>query len=404
MGAKYRVLAFIDSYLPGEKGGGPIQSLESLVRGVGSEFIFTIVTRDRDLGDSRPYDGVKNGSLRNIGGAQVLYLKYDLFHVLYMFRLISTAKYDLLYLNSFFSRRSSILPFLLWRLGFAQSVPILIAPRGELSAGALSIKRKRKTLYLFLAKQLGLYSRAHWAASSNLEREEIRRVMRPGRATDTKPDTRNEAIYVARDMAAAETIRFMPKAIARREKTVGRAKIVFISRITRKKNLDFALDVISAARGFIEMEIFGPIEDKEYWRECCAKIDRLPKNIAAIYRGTVHHKNVAEIMYNSDLFLFPTLGENYGHVIVEALVNGCPVIISDRTPWRELNSKGVGFDISLDAKDDFVRAVQTIVDMDNQCFQAFSLKVRDFGNSILDDGRVLSENRRILASLIGGDK
>jgi glycosyltransferase involved in cell wall biosynthesis len=35
-----------------------------------------------------------------------------------------------------------------------------------------------------------------------------------------------------------------------------------------------------------------------------------------------------------DLFAFPTLGENFGHVIFESLRVGTPVLLSDRTPWR----------------------------------------------------------------------
>lgn len=43
----------------------------------------------------------------------------------------------------------------------------------------------------------------------------------------------------------------------------------------------------------------------------------------------------------------PTFNENYGHAIVESFVAGLPVVISDRTPWRNLEKINAGWDIPL---------------------------------------------------------
>ncbi|MEN9639278.1 MAG: hypothetical protein RLZZ262_1146, partial [Bacteroidota bacterium] len=51
-----------------------------------------------------------------------------------------------------------------------------------------------------------------------------------------------------------------------------------------------------------------------------------------------------------DFLYLPTRGENFGHAIAESLNHGVPVVISDRTPWKNLSDKGVGWDIPLDAK------------------------------------------------------
>lgn len=48
-------------------------------------------------------------------------------------------------------------------------------------------------------------------------------------------------------------------------------------------------------------------------------------------------KHLNDIMH----FFFPTLGENYGHVIVEAMMNNCLVILSEGvTPWDDYKEKG----------------------------------------------------------------
>ena len=53
----------------------------------------------------------------------------------------------------------------------------------------------------------------------------------------------------------------------------------------------------------------------------------------------------------------PSLGEGYGHAIIEAMTAGVPVLISDKTPWRDLHAAQVGWDISLDDIDGFVSAL-----------------------------------------------
>ncbi|MNF89332.1 Glycosyl transferases group 1 [compost metagenome] len=56
---------------------------------------------------------------------------------------------------------------------------------------------------------------------------------------------------------------------------------------------------------------------------------------------------VQKVFSQYDLFFFPTRGENYGHVIAESLSVGTPVLLSDQTPWRDLEPQGLGWDISL---------------------------------------------------------
>ena len=39
------------------------------------------------------------------------------------------------------------------------------------------------------------------------------------------------------------------------------------------------------------------------------------------------------------MFYFYLQHENFGHVIVESWQNGCPVLISENTPWKNLESQ-----------------------------------------------------------------
>ena len=79
------------------------------------------------------------------------------------------------------------------------------------------------------------------------------------------------------------------------------------------------------------------------------------------YKGSISHDEVHDTFKRYDAFLFPTLSENFGHVIAEALMVGCPVIISDQTPWTDVDNIEGGWSIALENPKEFVEAIQIIV-------------------------------------------
>ena len=122
-----------------------------------------------------------------------------------------------------------------------------------------------------------------------------------------------------------------------------RAELFFVSRITPMKNILFLFAVCSLLSSPFVLDLYGPIRDKAYWDECLALAAELPPNVAFKYKGPVSPDQVPGIISKYDLFVLPTLGENYGHVIAESLSVGTPVLISDTTPWQK--SKGGGINV-----------------------------------------------------------
>jgi glycosyltransferase involved in cell wall biosynthesis len=129
------------------------------------------------------------------------------------------------------------------------------------------------------------------------------------------------------------------------------------------KNLEFALNALSKVKFPIVFDIYGPIEDEKYWHLCKELIDKLPTQIDVNYCGAVTPDQVSAVFSGCDLFLFPTRGENYGHVIAESLSAGTPVLLSDQTPWRDLNRDQLGWDLPLDM-DAFAEKVEKVARMD----------------------------------------
>ena len=101
------------------------------------------------------------------------------------------------------------------------------------------------------------------------------------------------------------------------------------------------LNVLHRVSAPICLSIYGPIDDLDYWRLCQSLLDEMPCHVHVEYMGEVLPENVLFHLSSADLFVLPTRGENFGHVILEALSVGTPVLISDQTPWRRDGSGGV---------------------------------------------------------------
>jgi len=121
----------------------------------------------------------------------------------------------------------------------------------------------------------------------------------------------------------------------------------------------------------------------------------LPSNIKVQYCNVVRHDQVVSVMAEYDLFFLPTLGENFGHVILEALCAGCPVLVSDQTPWRGLEEKGVGWDLPLDRPELFQSVLQKCVEMNQEEHAKWSRRAWEYGIQITQDDKVVEQNRQL---------
>jgi len=342
------ILVLSDYYLPGFKSGGPVRTIANMVGQLGDEFKFRIITRDRDMLDTLSYESVSVDQWNSVGKASVFYASPDRLGFSSLVKLINDTPHDILYLNSFFSYIFTILPLLARRLGKLPNRPVVLAPRGEFSLGALGIgilKTLKKKVFIAAAKYAGIYRNITWQASSEHEAQDIKRVF-PG--SDSK-------IHVAPDLTPMLDEKQFGQI---KRETNEPLKILFLSRIAPMKNLDFALEVLETVSSRAEFHIYGTIEDHSYWDNCRKIIERMPPNVSVSYYGAVNHEEVYGIMQSHDLFFLPTKGENFGHVIFEALSGGTPVLISDQTPWKDLEENGVGWVKSLKSKIPFVDVIE----------------------------------------------
>ncbi|MFH2047081.1 MAG: glycosyltransferase [Pseudomonadota bacterium] len=374
------ILTFIGNYLPGYKAGGILRITVNTVDHLCDEFEFKIVTRDRDLGDDNPYSDIKLNQWQQVGNAQVYYLSSQSNTLKDIYSLITNTPHDVLYLNSFFDL-FTIKVLLNRKLHKKMFKPFIVAPWGEFGWASLKQKYLKKFVFIQFARLIGLYNNVTWRASSEFEMADIVKVMK----------IKIDEIHITEDLP----IKNISQDVNLCQTDGNSLRIVFLSRISREKNLDYALEVLKKVNTKVIFDIYGPAENTVYWNECQALISQLPANVAVNYLGRVDSNEVVKIFGSYDLFLFPTGGEAYGHVIAECLTAGTPVLISTETPWRNLQDDGLGWDIDLTQQDSFVNVIEklALLNHDDRLIKRSEIKTKIVERLL--DPRILETNRQL---------
>jgi glycosyltransferase involved in cell wall biosynthesis len=85
-----------------------------------------------------------------------------------------------------------------------------------------------------------------------------------------------------------------------------------------------------------------------------------------------HHQIKAQLQ-SAHFFVLLSEVESFGHAIFEALAVGCPVLISDQTPWKNLQKKQAGWDLPISNLQAISATLQKMIDMDDQEWQSYRM-------------------------------
>jgi glycosyltransferase involved in cell wall biosynthesis len=383
MNEKKKILVFIDWFLPGYKAGGPIRSLANMVELLSKNFDFFIISSDRDLGDSNPYTNIKLNEWIDSNNYKIVYLSPEKQNLSQYKKLISESSFDLIYINSLFSIRFSLIPILAIKYKLVDFYgKIILAPRGMLGQGAIKIKKIKKMLFIYFVRLLRLYKNIIWHATNEEEKNDIIKIF-----------------------GKKETIRVSPNipnlipCLKKKEK-INEVRFYFLSRISQKKNLLFAILLFSNLKTEknIIFDIYGPIEDKTYWKKCEQEIKKNRNNVKINYKNQINYISAQEIIPDYHFFILPTFHENYGHVIYEALSHGVPVIISNQTPWKNLKDKSIGWDICLSDRNSFMETIYLCIEMNQAEYDIISENAYNYAQKYARDRDIHSKAIQLFES------
>ena len=376
------IVLFSDWYAPGFKAGGPIQSCVNLVRFLSDQYRFFVVCGDRDLGDEQPYPKIPlNQWIIGPSGENIYYTDSRTLSRKRIKQIITDLNPRAVYLNSMFSVAFTLLPLsVLWQL---KNRPLVVlAPRGMLQSGALQLKATRKKIFLQLFRFLGWHGFIRFQATDVQELKDI-----------------GQHFPSAQAMIAENIPNRLPGSPAPATKEPGSLNLVFISRIHPKKNLLFLLELLKdwPGRGHIKLDIYGDAGDTSYENQCKTIAEQLAPGKVIDFMGPIENKEVFPTLSAYHAFVLPTRGENFGHAIFEALEAGKPVLISDLTPWRNLEERNAGWDIPLDQKERYWKALEQLISMDQEQYNHWSANARSLAQYYVEQAGFLNKYQALFA-------
>lgn len=377
-----KILVVSGGYLPAQKYGGPVVSLYNFTEHLGESYSIDILCKDHDLHDQTPFEGIREG-FQPVGKAQVCYLPDESLNKKTFERVIRERKPDCLYLSSIFDAKLNV-PLL--HIAKKQGLPVVYAPRGELNPAVLSMKSFKKKLFLQLMRLSGLYKNICFQASSEQEREMTVQALKVS----------EDRVLVVPNLPSA------PAKARHSEKKAGELRIIFLARIHRSKNLAFAMELACRLQGKITFDIYGPLEHRDYWQECKAIMESAPGNVRFQYCGSVPVGSAGEVFGKYDCFLFPTLSENYGQVIAEAVQAGTlPVISRGTTPWDDIRG---GCTAPLSQPEEFVSRLEEFCAMNETEIAECRGQLLRYGEEKLNTQRLVEQTMTLFEAAVSGGR
>src|SRR5262249_6469774 len=148
-------------------------------------------------------------------------------------------------------------------------------------------------------------------------------------------------------------------------------------------------------------DIYGPISEPEYWRECEKIISAPPRNIAVSYRGGNPNPAVPAPPSPYHPFFLSPLGENFGHPIFAAFANGVTALIRHTPPRRELKARGAGWSLPLDQPLQFAAAIENLAAMGPDQRRSLRNGARRAAEQMVAGSDAIVRNHEMFRTMIG---
>ncbi|HOK00545.1 MAG TPA: glycosyltransferase [Candidatus Pacearchaeota archaeon] len=147
--------------------------------------------------------------------------------------------------------------------------------------------------------------------------------------------------------------------------------LLFVGRISKEKNIDFLIKVFQEIQNspFKEKIIFLIIGDGSYFKNLKELIKKSKIEKPTIITGFIPHKEIDKYYKVSDIFVFPSLTETQGIVILEAMASGLPVVALKDDAFKNIvinNKNGFLIDYKKeDAEKDFTQKIIKLLNNNN---------------------------------------
>jgi glycosyltransferase involved in cell wall biosynthesis len=217
-----------------------------------------------------------------------------------------------------------------------QGIPYLMMPHGALDPYIYRRHRWRKKVMESLFENRNIKQ----AAALHFTCEEEKRLAAP-----YVGKTSGVVMPLGLDLREYENLPPPGEFRRRFSEVLGKRIILFLGRLNFIKGLDIMVKAfarVAREREDIHLVLAGPADPgyEEKVRGWLAAEGMLAR---ATFTGMLRGEEKLAVLRDADLFVLPSLSENFGIAVIEAMACGLPVIISDQVKiWREVEAAEAG--------------------------------------------------------------
>lgn len=235
---------------------------------------------------------------------------------------------------------------------------VVYTPHGMLEPWCMNRNRWKKipAIGLFQRKGLQVCDLIH--ATSDLECQNLRKLDWNSNITIIPNSVRIDEIPMKESWQRTKTI-------------------LYLSRIHPKKGIPFLIEAVSLLKEQLKgyrVRVVGqgePVYVEEL--ETMSRLKGVDEIISI--EPPVFGDAKWQLFAGADLFVLPTFSENFGIVVAESLASGTPVITTQGTPWKQLQSHGCGWWTAIGV-DPLVQALTEFLNTSDQELQAMGCRGR----------------------------
>lgn len=349
-----KVSLISSSFYPSIFYGGPISATWGLSKKLGEKEVEVYVSTTNANGIER-LKNVNTKSYEKV--AKNVFVRYyheqiiNMFSLSFIFGIFSDIRRsDVVYIQYLF--HYTVLISLLY--SFLLKKKIILCPRGSFSSFTLSNKRswlKKIWLNIFISP---FKNKIIWQASSYLEKQDIlsrfenARVVIISDGIDFESFQQSDNIH-SRDLVKKYTNMEFQEV----------SEVVFsMGRLHKIKGFDVLIDAFYIyVKDNPNSKLLIAGEDDGAKDELEIQIQKLNLEESVFLIGLVNFNQKKELLTNSSIFILASEFESFGIVIPESLACGTPVIVSDKTAWKDIEKNNCGIFVKRQ-KEHFSNAFQ----------------------------------------------
>lgn len=314
-----RILHFIPTYAPAWQFGGPVRSVSSLCEELAERgHEVTVLTTDAGLKPGEvPAHGAE--SIRN--GVRVHYYPQEGGYGIKSSTLETSVenfvkRHDLVHVTAIWQRTGPAACRAARRAG----VPYVISPRGALGPYSWRRGRLKKLAYYFLRERRNLCGAAGFHYTSAMEAAECERF-RFGKPACTLPNGLDFAKW-SRNETAGRAWR-VTNGI-----TASARVLLYAGRLHHKKGLDLLPEALGRISASDWTMVFVGGDDDGTRQRLTVEFARRGLQDRVRFLPGVDSEALVGVYSGADVFLLPSLHENFGNAALEAAACGCWVLAS----------------------------------------------------------------------------